>query len=196
MSRINSKQDSLSSLDDLIDVDFTATPVADDVLTFDGSNWVAAEATGGGGATALNDLTDVSATPSTDSVLKYDGSEWVAGVVYVQQDTEPSDTSALWVDTDEVGASAGGPFPYVQKSADYTILSTDYYVELTTGTFTFTLPTAVGIAGKAFEIKNSGAGTLTIDGDGSETIDGNTSINVLTNEAYTVVSDGTNYKLY
>lgn len=49
-----------------------------DVLTYDGSQWSSAPAGGGGGAEALNDLTDVTLTsPTNGQVLKYDGSNWI-----------------------------------------------------------------------------------------------------------------------
>lgn len=49
-----------------------------------------------------------------------------------------------------------------------------YYivVECTTGSFTITLPTAVGITGRIYIIKNTGAGTITMATTSSQTIDG------------------------
>ncbi len=82
---------------------------------------------------------------------------------------------------------------FTQKSAAYTILSTDYIIEATANTFTLTLPTAVGIAGKEFKIKNSGAGVITIDGNGAETIDGDLTKTLTQYEALTIASNGTNY---
>jgi len=70
---------------------------------------------------------------------------------------------------------AGGlTLPYVAKTATYTITATDYTVDCTANTFTVTLPTAVGIQGKIYNIKNTGTGVITVDGDGAETIDGET----------------------
>ena len=59
---------------------------------------------------------------------------------------------------------------YVAKTANYTATDSDQTIDCA-GTFTVTLPTAVGIKGKIYVVKNSGTGTITIDGDGSETID-------------------------
>lgn len=61
---------------------------------------------------------------------------------------------------------------YVEKTANYTLLSTDYQVNCTANSFTISLPTAVGITGKTYSIKNSGIGNITIDGNLTETIDG------------------------
>ena len=79
-------------------------------------------------------------------------------------------------------------------SATYTVLTSDSVIECTSNTFTLTLPTAVGVNGKTFIIKNSGTGTITIDGDGTETIDD--SLTALLSSKYdsiTIISNGTNW---
>jgi len=66
--------------------------------------------------------------------------------------------------------SLGGiTLPYVGKTSTYTILDTDYFVDCS-GTFTVTLPTAVGVAGKVYVIKNSGSGSITVNTTSSQTI--------------------------
>ena len=62
--------------------------------------------------------------------------------------------------------------PYVSISTGYTVTENDYTIHCTGNSFTVTLPTAVGIAGRIYNIKNTGAGTITVDADGTETIDG------------------------
>lgn len=63
------------------------------------------------------------------------------------------------------------------------------------GDFTITLPSAVGISGRVYVIKQVGAsGTLTIDGNGAETIDGAANKTLATQYAsYTLVSNGSNW---
>jgi hypothetical protein len=61
---------------------------------------------------------------------------------------------------------------YTAVTATYTVLDTDHTINCTANTFTVTLPTAVDIQGRIYNIKNSGTGTITVDGDGTETIDG------------------------
>ena len=75
---------------------------------------------------------------------------------------------------------------FVQVSATYTVLITDYTVECTANSFTVTLPTAVGIEGKVFNIANSGAGIITLVGDGLSEV-------IYTDESFQVQSNGTNY---
>jgi len=83
---------------------------------------------------------------------------------------------------------------YVEKADDYTPTELDNVINVTSGTFTITLPTAVGIAGRMYTIKNSGAGTVTIDGSGAETIDGAATVALSVQwTSKTVVSTGTNW---
>lgn len=92
--------------------------------------------------------------------------------------------------------SLGGiTFPYLGVNGTYTIAQNDYLVDATSGTFTLTLPTAVGIKGKIYQIKNSGTGVITLDGNGSETIDGQLTITLNQFDAVQVTSNGTNWVL-
>lgn len=69
-------------LTSLVDVDLVSTPPQEnDVLKYDGTNWVADQ--GGSAVGSLDDLTDVdlqAVDPEVGMVLKYDGAKWVAGV--------------------------------------------------------------------------------------------------------------------
>jgi hypothetical protein len=58
---------------------------------------------------------------------------------------------------------------YVSKTGSYTLTSTDGTVEVTSGTNTQTLPTAVGITGRWYYITNSGSGTVTVATTSSQT---------------------------
>lgn len=83
---------------------------------------------------------------------------------------------------------------YVAKTGTYTADATDYAINCTSGTFTVNLPTAVSITGRMYVIKNSGAGTITIDGSGSETIDGVTTKTLSVQySGMTIMSDGANW---
>lgn len=83
--------------------------------------------------------------------------------------------------------------PYAAKTATYTITSSDYLIDCTANTFTVTLPTAASIAGRVYSVKNSGAGTITLDGDGAETIDGSTTKTLAQYDNVLVMSNGTNW---
>lgn len=92
-------------------------------------------------------------------------------------------------------ASGTTTLPFTNQTANYTVdMTTDCVINCTSGTFTVTLPTAVGIEGQYFVIKNSGTGVITIDGNGAETIDGaGNKLLSVRYESMTVVSDGANW---
>lgn len=100
-------------------------------------------------------------------------------------DTAPTSpaTNDIWIDTNA--------YTYRAVTGTYTITLEDYMLDCS-GTFTITLPTAVGFTGE-YIIKNTGTGLVTLDGDGTETIDGNLSIALNQYVTITVRSTGTNW---
>jgi len=81
----------------------------------------------------------------------------------------------------------------VTVGSDFTLTPADS-VCLATGTIAVTLPTAVGIAGKQYAIKNIGAGTITVST--SELIDGSSSWSLpLPFQSIIVASDGANWQI-
>ena len=89
-----------------------------------------------------------------------------------------------------IGSFATG---YVEKTAAYTLDETDSIVCCNTNSFNITLPTAVGITGRVYSIKNTGTGTITVDGDGTETIDGDLTTTVEQYENIKIMSNGANW---
>ena len=90
--------------------------------------------------------------------------------------------------------SLGGiTFPTKEINTSYFIGDNDYLIDVTGNTITVTLPTAVGIDGKNYVIKNSGSGVITVETTSSQTIDG-VSIKTLNgNSSIEVVSNGSNW---
>jgi hypothetical protein len=85
---------------------------------------------------------------------------------------------------------------YVTKTGAYTATNDDYVIDCTSGTFTVTLPPSSGRTGRILIIKNSGAGTITVDGNASETIDGAATYSLSVQYATVqIMSDGTNWKI-
>jgi hypothetical protein len=92
--------------------------------------------------------------------------------------------------------SLGGvTFPYTGVTDNCTIGPNEYLINAPSGTFTITLPTAVGISGKQYIIKNSGNGVVTLNTTSSQTIDGSTSLTLTQNDTVEVISDGSNWKI-
>jgi hypothetical protein len=82
---------------------------------------------------------------------------------------------------------------YAEKTANYTITSNDFTINCTANSFTITLPTAVGITGRCFEITNTGSGVITLDADGSETIQGDLTQLIYQDECFVIRSTGANW---
>jgi hypothetical protein len=86
----------------------------------------------------------------------------------------PQSRNNTWTGTNTFSGvatfSSGVILAYVAKTANYTITTSDYTIDCTSGTFTVTLPTAVGIAGQVFNIINSGSGVITLATTSSQTI--------------------------
>jgi len=84
---------------------------------------------------------------------------------------------------------------YVEKTANYTVTSIDDIINCTSGTFTLTLPDASLNNGKQFTLKNTGAGTITLNTTSSQTIDGNASgtLTLTAGQSKVVVSNNSNW---
>ena len=87
----------------------------------------------------------------------------------------------------------GETFPYKAVTTTYAIGPNDNTIDCTSGTFNVTLPTAVGIAGKRYIVKNSGAGTITLNTTSSQTIDGTVVRSLSQYDSFFVESNGANW---
>jgi len=74
-----------------------------------------------------------------------------------------------------------------------TITGADYAIEITSGTFTQPLPTAVGMSPRLLSFKNSGTGVITITANGAQTIDGETSQTLYQGESMDLRSNNANW---
>jgi hypothetical protein len=83
--------------------------------------------------------------------------------------------------------------PYVTIGAAYTATTANSTIEISGGTFTLTLYTAVGNSGRTIYIKNSGSGIVTVDANASETIDGQLTRPLGTFEDLLLQSNGANW---
>jgi hypothetical protein len=82
----------------------------------------------------------------------------------------------------------------VEKTANYTATLADTIISCS-GTFTVTLPTAVGCTGREYVIKNTGTGVITVDANSTETIDGELTQTLNQWDAMAIVSNGTGWSI-
>lgn len=87
-------------------------------------------------------------------------------------------------------AVAGVNWAYVEQVANYTALATDKIINCTSGSFTLSLPTSIGIPGRGYRIKNSGVGAITVAPFGAELIDGIATFKLISGGSVSVVATG------
>lgn len=128
------------------------------------------------GATSL--VGENTIPPGCFAIVYFDGASFWCGATRLASDTRTGyvqgDVATIHVDSTTGIMSTSGAFvgSYVAVTTTYAIQPLDYQVDCTSGTFTVTLPTAVGIKGHVYSIKNSGTGTITVATTSAQTIDG------------------------
>jgi len=159
------------AVNDLSDVTITSA-VANDILIYDGSNWVDKSFVEAGIAAAshthaINDLSDVTITAATASdILIYDGSNWVdksfaeAGIAAASHTHSASDITSGTLASERLSGS--------------------YDISITGNAATATTATSATSASTADKL--STPRTITLDGDvsGSQTFDGSSNITITT----------------
>ncbi len=165
----------------------------DNALGFDGATNTTTK--GGLNVNSAYDLPTADGTAKT--FFKTDGAGTVSqgAPSEVQTDAPAVPFSGqLWYDSDAT-PSIVSTYAIATKTAAYTLTSDDVVI-LCKGTFTITLPTAVGIEGKLYHVKNIGTGVITIDADGTETIDGGLTAVISTQYPnVAIISDNSNWHI-
>lgn len=85
---------------------------------------------------------------------------------------------------------------YVAVTSTYAASADDTTIDCTANTFTVTLPDVTTVEpGKALTVKNSGSGTVTVDGHSAQTIDGALTVSLYPLEALSLVCTGTTWRI-
>ena len=137
----------------------------------------------------VNNLTVEKAVPSnakfTDTV--YDDTALDNRVTVLE-----SDVDDLQDEVQDLGTGKEDKKDYINKSSNYTTLSTDGIIDCT-GSFELTLYTALGNKGNKLQLKNKGVGIVTILPTGLEELEGESTQELLSGESQEWLSDGSNW---
>jgi len=95
--------------------------------------------------------------------------------------------------TSGITSTGGITFKQVTIDSSYTATTSDYMIDASGGTFTVSLPSAVGIQGRLLVIKNNGGGAVTVDPYDSETIDDKPFVILGESNSLQLVSNGFNW---
>jgi len=137
------------------------------------------------------DTITITATSSVDAEVIRDtiGTALVAGAGISIVVNDPADTITI--------AASGTPAAtWTTRTTDFTVSNDWEYCEVTADR-TATLPTAVGIGGKPYEITNSHLSTadVVLDGNGSQTINGLLTIRIPPGSTLKVRSNNANWQI-
>ena len=102
----------------------------------------------------------------------------VKTLLQTEYDAITPDTNTFYIITD---STAGGQIQnLVNVNANYTILEDDWTVRVTANSVTINLPDSTTLAGRVYNVKNSGTGVVTVSAyAGSQPIDLSTSVQLL-----------------
>ena len=95
--------------------------------------------------------------------------------------------------TSGITSTGGITFKQVTINGSYTATTSDYMIDITGGTFTVSLPSAVGIQGRLLVVKNNGGGAVTVDPYDNETIDGKSFVILGETNSIQLASNGTEW---
>ena len=84
-------------------------------------------------------------------------------------------------------------FPQRTIGSAYTATTDDFMIDVSGGTFSVTLPSAIGIKGRILAISNNGTGLVTVQPILGQTIDGKSYISLGLTNALQLSSDGVNW---
>jgi len=95
--------------------------------------------------------------------------------------------------TSGITSTGGITFPQITINSSYTATTKDYMIDVTGGTITVTLPSAIGIQGRLIVVKNNGGGAVTVQPILGQNIDDKLFVILGETNTIQLASNGTNW---
>lgn len=132
-------------------------------------------------------------TSTSGNYLPLSGGTVYGNTFYTSGLTANTLTVTGLTNTSGLTSTGGMIFPQKTISSSYTATTSDYTIDVSGGTFTVYLPSAVGIQGRLLNIKNNGGGAVTVQPYGSQKIDDKSFIILGETNAIQLASNGSNW---
>jgi len=136
-----------------------------------------------------DDPTGSSKQISRDNILKNITGLTVNGDVNITGNTYVTGVT----NTNGVTSTGGITFKQVTINSTYSATTQDYMIDVTGGTFSVYLPSAVGIQGRLLVVKNNGGGAVTVQPISGQDIDGKPFVVLGETNTIQLASNGTNW---
>jgi hypothetical protein len=101
-------------------------------------------------------------TGASGDFLPLSGGTVTGGTIFTSGITANTLNVLGLTQTSGITSTGGITFKQVTINSVYTATTSDYMIDVTGGTFTVTLPSAVGIQGRLLVVKNNGGGAVTV----------------------------------
>jgi hypothetical protein len=138
-------------------------------------------------------ITDIITDLQSGGVTSVNGATGVvtldAGDIAYDNSTSGLTATNVQAAIDEVSKE----YNFRQISAIYTPIASDQVIEVTANSFIITLPTAVAVTGKYYDIKNNGAGAVTVAAAAMELVEGGADVPLSSGDSMRVISNGTGW---
>jgi len=144
-------------------------------------------------ATTISATTYLNLPSMTGSYLPLSGGTVFGPTIYTGGLTANTLNVTGLTQTSGITSTGGITFKQVTINSSYTATTSDYMIDVSGGTFSVTLPSAVGIQGRLLVVKNNGGGAVTVQPILGQNIDDKPFVILGETNSLQLASNGTNW---
>ena len=146
-----------------------------------------------GGTFSVTGLTTGSTSTVSGNFLPLSGGTVTGSTIFTSGLTANTLNVTGLTQTKGITSTGGITFKQVTVNSTYSATTEDYMIDVSGGTFSVYLPSAIGLQGRLINIKNNGGGAVTIQPILNQTIDDKLFIILGETNALQLVSNGSNW---